>query len=77
MTKLLDVAIEKARALPEPEQDELAALLLRALEYSDEKWDALFSDPRSGLALEKLWAEAEQEIARGEVYDMNRVPMRT
>lgn len=77
MTKLLEAAIEKARALPEPEQDEVAALLLEALKDGDERWESLFADPRSERVLERLWAKAEQEIARGEVSDMSRIPKRT
>lgn len=77
MTELLEKAIEKARALPDPDQDEVAALLLEAMRSSDERWKSLFANPRSEELLEKLWAEAEQEIARGEVYDMRRAPTRT
>jgi hypothetical protein len=77
MSKLLDLAIEKVRALPEPDQDEIAELLLNGLSDSDKKWEALFADPRSEAVLEQLWAEAEQEIARGEVFDLSCTPMRT
>lgn len=71
MTKLLDKAFEKARALPEAEQDALAAILLDEMPGNgDRKWEGLFADPRSEKILEKLWAEAQEEIARGEVYDL-------
>lgn len=73
MTKLLDKAFEKARALPEAEQDELAAILLDEMPGNGEgKWEKLFADPRSEKVLEKLWAAAQEEIARGEVYDLPR-----
>jgi len=47
------------------------------LKDGNERWVSLFGDPRSEQLLESLWAEAEQEIARGELYDMNRNPTRT
>jgi hypothetical protein len=36
MTKLLDKAIEKTRALPEADQDAIALLVLEALESGDD-----------------------------------------
>jgi hypothetical protein len=38
---------------------------------SEQKWDELFADPRSKAVLQKLAAEADDEIARGDVFDFD------
>ncbi len=72
MTQLLQRAFEKAAALPEDKQNDFAQRALEELE-SDQKWDALFADPRSERALELLAAEAMLEIERGETEDFDAV----
>lgn len=43
MTKTLETAIERLKALPEAEQEYLAQLLLDEMEADDAKWEALTS----------------------------------
>ena len=62
MTKLLSKAFDAASKLPEEQQDQLAARLLR--ELADEaKWDASLAD--SAEALEKLADRALREHDEG------------
>ena len=63
MTKLLQQAFEKASALPESLQDELAQELLDEL-AGESKWDASLA--RSTDALDTLADEALDEHERGE-----------
>ncbi len=70
MTKLLEQAFARASALPENRQNDFAQHLLEQLE-GDQKWDALFADPRSDALLEQLAAEAMLEIERGEAEDFD------
>ena len=72
MTKLLQELVERASALPEDKQNGFAQRALEELE-SDQKWDALFADPRSELLLDQLVAEAMLEIERGETEDFDAV----
>ena len=46
MTRLMEKAFEKARELPEDEQDAIASIILREIE-SEHRWDELFSQPMS------------------------------
>jgi hypothetical protein len=68
MNALLDKAICAIRKLPEAEQETIAREILERIE-ADARCDALFADPRSEHALQRLAAEAVAEIARGEVFD--------
>ncbi len=62
MTDLLKQAFERAAALPEWEQDELAAILMDAIE-SDQRWEAaLAKDPGK---LERLADNALEDIRAG------------
>jgi hypothetical protein len=70
MSKVLDQALEELKALPEDAQDAIAHDLLELIR-SERKWDALFADPRSEGGLQKLAAEAEADIARGDVFDFD------
>ena len=64
MTKLLEEAFQKAATLPEGDQDAIAAILLEEIK-SEQKWNELFSRPEGQSALEKLAAEAKEEIDAG------------
>lgn len=44
MTRLMEKAFEKARELPEDEQDAIASIILQEIE-SEHRWDELFSHP--------------------------------
>lgn len=68
MTALLEKAVSKAAALPDDQQDALAALLLDEIE-DDARWDASFA--RSADALTALAAEAMVEHRAGETEDLD------
>jgi hypothetical protein len=70
MNALFDKAIIAIRKLPEAEQEAIACEILERIE-ADARWDALFADPRSEHALQRLAAEAEAEIKRGEAFDFD------
>jgi hypothetical protein len=64
MSKLLEKAIKALEALPEAEQDAVAALVLAEIE-DEAHWSKSFA--RSQDALERLARQAREEIARGAV----------
>jgi len=68
MNALLDRAISAIQKLPEAEQEAIAREVLERIE-ADERWDALFADPRSEALLERLADEALDEVRRGDVVD--------
>ena len=68
MNAMLDKAIKALVRLPEAEQERIARDLLASIE-ADERWEALFADPRSKAALQWLAAEARADIARGDGRD--------
>jgi len=63
MTKLLDQAIEKARALSDAEQDMIAASILEELE-EDHRWDRAFAASADVLAKMAEEALAEDRAGR-------------
>jgi hypothetical protein len=63
MTRLMEQAIERLRALPEPQQDPLARFLLNELE-DDAHWAA--STERHADALSRLVDHVLADDARGE-----------
>jgi hypothetical protein len=70
MNALLDKAISAIQKLPEAEQEAIAREMLERIE-ADARWEKLLADPRSGAALKRLAVEAEDDIARGDVLDMD------
>lgn len=70
MSKILDKAIAELKQLPEDTQDAIASDLLEMIR-SEQRWDALFADPRSKAALRRLAAEAEEQIAAGDFFDFD------
>ena len=64
MTDTLRQAVAQAEALPAPDQDALAAVILDEI-ASDARWDALFARPTAGTALERLAAEAMDDLDAG------------
>lgn len=75
MTDRLEPALAEIRRLPADKQDRLAAFLSRYARDPDAydgdlRWDELLSDPKSEAVLERLAEEARQEMARGEIYDV-------
>jgi hypothetical protein len=72
MNALVSKAIEAIAKLPDTEQEVIAREVLARLE-ADARWDKLFADPRSEALLDRLADEAEIEIARGEIVDLEAV----
>jgi hypothetical protein len=64
MTTLVKTLIDKLQEKPEKEQDEYAAMFLGELE-AEEKWDTLFSDPRSPELLSRMADKARKEHETG------------
>ena len=62
MSQLLQQAFDKAKLLPEPDQDAIASIILQEIE-SEERWDALFAKPESADLLFRL-ADKALEGAR-------------
>jgi hypothetical protein len=63
MTHLMEKAIERLRAVPEPQQDRLAQFLLSELE-EDERWNA--STAVHADALQRLADRVLADDARGD-----------
>lgn len=59
MTQLMQQAIAAATKLPDTEQDEIAAIVLREIE-AERHWDELFAKPESHELLARL---ADQALA--------------
>ncbi|HLF95743.1 MAG TPA: hypothetical protein VI457_01245 [Methylococcaceae bacterium] len=72
MTELLEHAVDKVKALPDKEQDAIAAVILEELE-GEARWDQTFA--RTQTALEKLAAAAMAEDSAGKTkaLDPNRL----
>lgn len=68
MTKLLEKAVEKAKNLPDSEQDAIASIILEELE-DEVRWEEKFSASKDALA--KLAAEAMEEDERGETQELD------
>ena len=68
MTKLLERVVEKARRLPDPEQDAIAALILEELE-DEVRWGKAFACSRDALA--KLAQEAMAEDRAGKTRELD------
>lgn len=62
MTDMLEMAVTRAKQLPEEQQDAIAALILEEIE-DETRWAAAFA--RSPDVLERLAAEAEEEDRQG------------
>ena len=70
MTSLMEKAFEKARELPEDEQDAIASIILREIE-SEHRWDELFSHPKSIELLSRLADEAVAEAKAGRTQKLD------
>ncbi|WAL58302.1 hypothetical protein [Thermocoleostomius sinensis] len=68
MTELLERAIARLQALPESEQDAIAAMILEEIE-DDRRWDESFS--RSPNILAKLAASAIAEYHAGQTQELD------
>ena len=72
MTRLLEEAFRKASALPEPEQDALAAALLADLE-DERRWGEAFAKSQDLLADLAAEARAEHQSGRTLPLDPERM----
>jgi len=70
MNALLDKAISAIQKLPEAEQEAIAREVLERIE-ADARWDVLFADPRSKGVLKRLAGEAQEDIERGDILDLD------
>ena len=68
MTKLMEQAIEKLRALPEEKQDTVAGFVLSELE-SDQKWEQ--TSLKYGEKLRKLADEAQEDFRVGRTSELD------
>ena len=59
MSQLMEQAIEKARQLPEADQEALASIMLEEIE-SEQRWNELFARPESADLLSRM---ADQALA--------------
>ncbi len=74
MSSLMDQAIEKARKLPEKEQEAIASMILQEID-SEGRWNELFARPESAEVLSKLADEALAEAKAGHArpLDLNEL----
>jgi aspartate/tyrosine/aromatic aminotransferase len=68
MTRLLERAIRQAQALPEAEQDAIAAVILEEME-SEQQWQAAFAASQDQLAA--LAQEALAEFRAGTTSELD------
>jgi hypothetical protein len=71
MTRLLEEAFQRASALPESEQDALAARILADLE-DERRWDEAFLNSQDLLAELAAEARAEHQAGRTLPLDVER-----
>ncbi len=64
MTALLERALTRVTKLPEKAQDFVASIIIQELD-SDERWDALFEDPRSQSLLDQMAGTALTDFEAG------------
>jgi hypothetical protein len=74
MSQLMDQAFQKARQLPESEQEVIASIILQEIE-SEQKWAELFARPESADLLTRLADEAlaEARAGRARKLDVNEL----
>ena len=69
MIDALKQAMEHAAQQPEAEQEDIAQAIMEMI-AADTAWDALLNDPRTPQVLDKLWAEAMDEVKEGKAEDI-------
>ena len=68
MSELLELAVQKARSLPDAEQNVIAAIILAEME-DEAQWKQAFSKSQDALA--KLAEEAMEEDRKGETKELD------
>jgi hypothetical protein len=66
MSRLMDEALSKVKALSEEEQEAIASLILREIE-SERHWDGLFAQTASADLLSRMADEALADAKAGQV----------
>ena len=69
MIDALKQAMEHAAQQPEAEQEAIAQAIMEMI-TADAAWDALLHDPRTPPVLDKLWAEAMDEVKEGKAEEI-------
>ena len=64
MSQLMEQAFQKARQLPEPDQEAIACIILQEIE-SERRWDELFARPESADLLARMADQALAEARAG------------
>lgn len=74
MSQLMEQAIQKARELPERDQEAIASIILQEIE-SEHQWEELFARPESAKLLSRLADEAlaEARAGRARKLDVNEL----
>ena len=67
MTQALEKAIAAAKALPDEQQDAIAAVILEEIE-DERRWDETFANSQDVLA--RLAEEAREDIRKGRVREV-------
>ena len=70
MSQLMEQVLQKARELPEAEQDALASILLQEIE-SEHRWAALFALPESADLLSRMADHALAKARAGEARKLD------
>jgi hypothetical protein len=70
----MEQAIEKARQLPEEDQEAIASIILQEIE-SERRWEELFARPESADLLSRMADEAlaQARAGRAKKLDMNEL----
>jgi len=71
MTRLLEEAVERARVLPAPEQDAIAAMILEEIVGKPDLWDAIqkfrAENDLSDLRVEEIFGDVRDRTPGREV----------
>lgn len=75
MTKMLDLAVERARKLSEEQQDEIAAVILGEIE-DEVRWNRLVGEERAQAWLAKKAERLRKDIEAGkaQAFDPESMP---
>jgi hypothetical protein len=74
MSQLMEQAIQRARQLPEQDQESIASIILQEIE-AERRWDELFARPESVDLLSRMADEAliEARAGRATKLDVNEL----
>jgi hypothetical protein len=74
MSQLMEQAIQKAKQLPEHDQDSIASIILQEID-SEHQWEELFARPESADLLSRMADEAlaDARAGRARKLDVNEL----